>query len=74
MGCPGTQRLEDVEQLTAGGGVEAGTDLAHVTQLAVLVRPEQQRTEAAAALALALGPAADHDVLGLDDLDLAPVR
>ena len=52
-------------------GVEAGSDLAGVGELALVADPEQQRAEAAALVAFR--PADKDELLPLDAFDLEPV-
>src|SRR5688500_11296813 len=59
-------------QLVERSRREAGTDLADVAQLVTFVDAEQQ-TAKTCALSLGLGEAADHELLALHTLDLAPV-
>ncbi|MNC45363.1 hypothetical protein D3C75_943200 [compost metagenome] len=56
-------------------GIEAGTDLTGIAQLAtvVVVQGQQQGTEAAAA-AFGVGVADDHEFLAVFALELDPVR
>ena len=63
----------NVEQLLACGRGETGTDLADVGESVVGRNAEQQRAEAARALAVALRPPADDDLLGVEVLHLHPV-
>src|SRR5262249_6097129 len=64
------QQLPDASQLLA---VEARAGMARVYQVAAVVHAEQQRTKICAGLTR-LGPSADHELLLVDEFELAPVR
>src|SRR5437870_1054087 len=65
------ERLHPLHQVVDQLGIEAGAHLPCVAQLAALANAEQQRSEAAALVALR--PADDDEFLPLDALDLQPV-
>jgi hypothetical protein len=67
------QRLELREQLVDVPLAEAGAAVADPVQLAAAIGAEHQRAEAPGAAALALRPAADHELLTAVRLDLQPV-
>src|SRR4051794_23214615 len=67
------ERLELLEQLADRALVEAGADVSDPLPLLAAMDAEHERTEAAAAPALALRVAADHELLPPVRLDLQPV-
>src|SRR2546423_15440676 len=70
-GLGGLERFHPLHQVVDELGVEPRSDLACVTQLASLTNAEEERTEAAALVALR--PADNHEFLALDAFDLQPV-
>ena len=66
------ERLEQLLYALELGLVEAGACLARVVELTVRVEPERDRTEPPGAAAVAVRPAADDDLRGLEVLDLQP--
>src|SRR5205823_3410670 len=67
----GFERLHPLHEILDQLGVEAGADLACVSELAFLLHREKQRAEAAALVAFR--PADDDEFLALDALDLEPI-
>src|SRR5262249_21818380 len=67
------QRLELGEQPSDQALAEAGADVADPLPLLAAMDAEHERAEAAAATALALRVAADHELLPAVSLDLQPV-
>src|SRR5258708_31466572 len=66
------ERFHQLDQLLKRRVGEAGADFARVHELAIVVITDQQRSWQAAALALALEPAADDELLAHSLLHLHP--
>src|SRR5581483_9920764 len=66
------ERFQQRVELLERGVREPGAHLAGVDELAVLVVAHEQRTRVAAAFALAVEPASDHELLPVAVLDLHP--
>src|SRR5580658_9421733 len=67
------ERHQTSQQVLARRGGEAGADFADVRESLVGWYAHQERAETAVTFALAVGPAADDDLLGAEILHLDPV-
>ena len=69
----GGERLQPGAEIGEDAPVEPGADPARVAQTAFVEVADEERAEAGPA-ALRIGPAADHQLLLVDALELQPVR